>query len=88
MPAAQDWSITQYPANPKTNNEKVLCENVYFNLEKTQKNSTKKSKIKIKVLNGCYIIWLDNSYIFWRKKTRITLKSNKLYASIKCKYLD
>ena len=38
MPAAQDWFITQYPANSITNNKKVLFKNVYFNLEKTQKN--------------------------------------------------
>jgi hypothetical protein len=62
MPAAQDWFITQYPANSITNNKKVLCTNVCFNWEVTTKNWTKKIKIKIKVLNGCYIIWLDNSY--------------------------
>jgi hypothetical protein len=79
MPAAQDWFITQYPANPKTNNKKVLCINVCFNWEVTTKKWTKKIKIKIRVLNGysdlnANIIWLENSYIF-RIKVGITLKN-------------
>jgi len=79
MPAAQDWFITQYPANSITNNKKVLCTNVCFNWEVTTKNWTKKIKIKNKVLNGCSdsnanIIWLENSYIFWIK-IGVTLKN-------------
>ena len=57
--------------------------------EKWPQKSELRKKRKIKVLNGCYIIWLDNSYIFWKKKIGKKFeKSNKLYACIKYKYLD